>query len=71
MKKTLNLVYFAYFHCILSYGIIFWGNSTDGKKLLCVQKEIFRVMADIKTGVPYKELFKKFRTLPLAREFLL
>jgi hypothetical protein len=26
---TLKLVYFAYFHSIMSCGVIFWGNSTD------------------------------------------
>jgi hypothetical protein len=30
--ETLKLVYFAYFHSIMSYEIIFWGNSTDSKK---------------------------------------
>jgi hypothetical protein len=31
--ETLKLVYFAYFHPIMSYGIIFWGNSTHSKKI--------------------------------------
>jgi hypothetical protein len=31
--ETLKLVYFAYFHSIMSYDIIFWGNATDGKKV--------------------------------------
>jgi hypothetical protein len=26
--ETLKLVYFAYFHSIMSYRIIFWENST-------------------------------------------
>jgi hypothetical protein len=26
---TLKMVYFAYFHSIMEYGIIFWGNSTE------------------------------------------
>jgi hypothetical protein len=32
ITETLKLVYFAYFHSIMSYGIIFWGNSTDREK---------------------------------------
>jgi hypothetical protein len=28
---TLKLVYFAYFRSIVSYGDIFWENSTDSK----------------------------------------
>jgi hypothetical protein len=30
---TLKLVYFAYFHCVLSYGLIFWENSTNSNKV--------------------------------------
>jgi len=26
-QDTLRIIYFSYFHSILSYGIIFWGNS--------------------------------------------
>jgi hypothetical protein len=30
---TLQLVYFAYFYHIMSYGIIFQRNSTNGKSI--------------------------------------
>jgi hypothetical protein len=29
ITETLKVVYFAYFHSIVSYGIIFWGNATQ------------------------------------------
>jgi hypothetical protein len=35
---TLKLVCFSYFHSIMSYGIIFWENSTDSKKVFYIQK---------------------------------
>jgi hypothetical protein len=28
-QEVTEIVYFAYSHCIMSYGIIFWGNSID------------------------------------------
>jgi hypothetical protein len=68
---TLKLVYFAYFHSIISYGIIFWGNSTDSKKVFYIKKRIIRIMAGAKRRASYRELFKKFNVLPLASEFLL
>jgi hypothetical protein len=32
--ETLKLVYFAHFHSIVSYGIIFWGTRQTGKSIL-------------------------------------
>jgi hypothetical protein len=69
--ETLKLVYFAYFHSITSYGIIFWENSTDGKKVFHIQKKIITVMAGTKRRASCRELFKKCNILPLASEFLL
>jgi len=37
--NTLKMIYFAYFHSIINYGIIFWGNSTECKKVLLGPKE--------------------------------
>jgi hypothetical protein len=68
---TLKQVYFAYFHSIMSYGVIFWGNSTDSKRVFIIQKKIIRLMAGVKRRVSCRELFKKFNILPLASEFLL
>jgi hypothetical protein len=69
--ETLKLGYFAYFHSIMSYGIIFWGNSTDSKKVIYIQKRIIRIMAGAKRRASCRELFKKCNSLPLASEFLL
>jgi hypothetical protein len=69
--ETLKLVYFAYFHSIMSYGFIYWGNSTDSKKVFYIQKKIIRIMAGTKRRASCRELFKKFNILPLASEFLL
>jgi hypothetical protein len=69
--ETLKLVYFACFHSTMSYGIIFWGNSTDSKKVFYIQKKINRIMAGTKRRASCRELFKKFILLPPASEFLL
>jgi hypothetical protein len=69
--ETLKLVYFAYFHSIMSYGIIFWHNSTDSKKVFYIQKRIIRIMTGAKRRASCTELFKKFNILPPASEFLL
>ena len=39
-QDTLNTIYFSYFHSILSYGIIFWGNSAYSYNNFKIQKRI-------------------------------
>jgi hypothetical protein len=38
-SETLTVVYFAHFHSLVSYGIIFWGNSSTMHKVFLIQKE--------------------------------
>jgi hypothetical protein len=52
------------------YGVIFWGNSADNKRVFIIQKKIIRIMAGVKRRVSCSELFKKFNVLPLVSEFL-
>jgi hypothetical protein len=42
----------------MSYGIIFWGNSDDSKKVFYIQKKIIRIMAGTKRTASCGELFK-------------
>jgi hypothetical protein len=39
--NTLKMVYFAYFHSIMKRGIIFWGNSTESKRVFQLWKKIW------------------------------
>jgi len=32
--STFKTIYYAYFHSVMEYGIIFWGNSSFTKKVL-------------------------------------
>jgi hypothetical protein len=47
--NTLKMIYFAYFHSVMQFGISFWGVSTDSKKVFFLQqKRVVRIM----TGPP-------------------
>jgi hypothetical protein len=48
---TLRSIYFAYFHSIMKYGILFWGNSSNIKKTFTLQKKIVRLMAGVRVRV--------------------
>jgi hypothetical protein len=48
------IFYFAYFHSVMEYGIIFWGNSKERKRVFQLQKKIFKIM----TGSGYRNYCK-------------
>jgi hypothetical protein len=41
--STFKAIYYAYFHSVMVYGIIFWGNSSSSKKVLQVQKKNYTI----------------------------
>jgi hypothetical protein len=67
---TLKSIYYAYFHSLMKYGIIFWGNSTDSKKVFALQKKVVRIMMGIKPHNSCRGLFKRLQILPLPCEHI-
>jgi hypothetical protein len=41
---VLSSTYFSYIHSIISYGIIFWGNSSYSEEVFKIQKRIRIIM---------------------------
>jgi len=44
---SLKLIYYLHFHSILSYGIIFWGNTPYSNVIFKMQKQIISIMTAI------------------------
>jgi hypothetical protein len=61
-----KLPYCSSFHSIMSYGVKFWGYSTDGKRLFTNQKSIRR-MANSQEKELSGSLFKQFSTPPTSQ----
>jgi hypothetical protein len=69
--ETLKLLNFAYFHSLMKYGIIFWGNSSDSKKVFTLQKKTVRITVNAKPQTPVREKFKKLQILLRPCEYIL
>jgi hypothetical protein len=41
-SDDVKILYFAYVHSIITYGIVFWGNATNSKQVFVAQKRIIR-----------------------------
>jgi hypothetical protein len=69
-KETLRTIYFSYFHSILSYGIIFWGNSAYSSTIFKIKKSIIRIIMNARNLDYYCHLFKNIKILPLKSQYI-
>ena len=43
---VLKMTYFSYVHSLMSYGIIFWGDSVHSKLIFKIKKRIIRIITN-------------------------
>jgi hypothetical protein len=68
---NLRTIYFSYVHSIITYSIIFWGNSPDIYNIFKLQKRAIRIIMNAVNRVSCHELFKKLKILPLYSQYIL
>jgi len=69
-QETLRMVYFAYIHSVMSYGIIFWGNQPYSDKIFKIQKRLIRIITNSRMRDSCRKLFKKLEILPLYSQYI-
>ena len=65
------MIYHAYVHSTLTYGIIFKGNSPQSTYIFKIQKRIIRIMTKSGRTDSCRQLFKRLRILPLKSQYIL
>ena len=69
--NTLKMIYFAYFHSIMEFGIIFWGVSMESKRIFIQQKRTVRIMTGSSIRTSCRRLFQQLRILTLTSQYIL
>jgi len=69
-QETLRMVYFAYIHLTISYGIIIWGNQPHSEKIFKIQKKAIKIITNSRMRDSCRELFKKLEILPLYSQYI-
>jgi hypothetical protein len=69
-QTTLWTIYYAYIHSILSYGIIFGGNSSNVNKLFILQKKTVRILSNTGTRESCREAFKNMEIMTLYSQYI-
>jgi hypothetical protein len=68
---SLKMIYYAFFHSVMSYGIIFWGNSWLSSIIFRLQEKVIRIMEGCGNRALCRSLFKEFQILPLKSQYML
>jgi len=68
-KDTLRTTYFSYFHSILSYGIIYWGNCAYSYNIFKIQKRIIIIIMNARNRDAGHRFFKNLKLLPLKSQY--
>ena len=65
------MIYYSYSHSVMTYGLLFWGNSPDSIKIFRLQKKIVRIMAGCRFRDSCRKLFINLEILPLPSQYIL
>ena len=55
----------------MTYGIIFWGNSTDSNEIFKLQKKAVRIITNSNNRTSCRKLFKELSILTLQSQYIL
>ena len=64
------MIYHTLFHSTMSYGILFWGNSSQNSVIFKLQKRAIRTMIGSGHRETYRNLFVELKIMPLALQYI-
>jgi len=70
-EQLLKVIYYAFFHSAMSYGFIFWGNSSHSSIIFRIQIKAIRIMEGCWNRVLCRNLFKKVQILSWTSQYIL
>jgi len=67
---VLRSTYFSYAHSIISYEIIFWGNSSYSENIFKIKKRIIRIIMNSSRNASCWQLVKDLNILPIRSQYI-
>ncbi|KAJ8706878.1 hypothetical protein PYW07_012956 [Mythimna separata] len=68
---TARLVYYAYFHSIMSYGILLWGSAADADSIFILQKRTIRAIYKMGPRESLRNIFGEIDIITLPSLYIL
>jgi hypothetical protein len=69
--NAIIMIYHSLFHAVMTYGIIFWGNSSHSIQGFRMQKKAIRIIMGRGNKESCRNLFKELNILPLTSQYIL
>jgi hypothetical protein len=63
--NAIIMIYHSLFHAVMTYGIIFWRNSSHGIQVFIMQKKAISIIVGHGNRESCRNLFKELKILPL------
>jgi hypothetical protein len=70
-QENLLMTFYAYVHSVLSYGIIFWGNSIHSDLIFKIKKRIVRIIMKARNKDSCRPFFRLLNILPFYSQYIL
>ncbi|KAG7299149.1 hypothetical protein JYU34_017682 [Plutella xylostella] len=67
---TARLVYFSYFHSVMSYGILLWGRAADINQIFVLQKRAIRAIYVLGSRISLRDTFKEIGILTVPCQYI-
>ena len=61
--NSLKMIYHAYFHSVMSYGLIFWGTSSHSSIIFKLQKRMVRILMKARPRDSCRKYFNTYSPL--------
>jgi hypothetical protein len=69
-QNALKIIYYYYFHAVMSYGLMFWGSSAENTKIFKLQKRMVRIMTGCKSNHSCRSLSVNLKILPVPSQYI-
>ena len=69
--NAIIMIYHFLFHAVMTYGIIFWGNSSHSIQVFRIQKKAMRIIMERGNRESCRHVFKELNILPLMSQYIL
>jgi len=70
-QENLKSIYNSSFHSLMTYGLIYWGNSTHSTHVFRLQERVIRIITKSRPRDSCRQLFKKLGILPLMLQYII